>query len=98
MTTHSLPALAPHDPCIVCFKGDTTTVVGFDGSLEWKAGGLIALGVPPDQAVATVEQFAPVGRPMVTLVCERCAARAGFPVMPVSGGKVPVSRQPVGRR
>lgn len=38
--------------CVVCMRG-TDTALAFQGSPEWCIGGLHALGLPVDEAVAT---------------------------------------------
>lgn len=52
-----VPPVAPHESCIVCFKGDVTTAIGFEGEAEFIMGALYAMGVPFDQAKAIVEAF-----------------------------------------
>lgn len=93
--TFGLPDhMAQRGSCIACLNG-TDTALGFRGDLEWAAAGLTALGVPEDQAVATVENTElPVdeaGRvEAVFQVCASCAAKAGMPVGLVYGGaKIP---------
>ena len=49
-----LPKVAPHDSCIACFKGNTTTAVAFEGSAEAHIALLWNVGIPSDQAQATV--------------------------------------------
>lgn len=49
-----LSAVAPYHSCIVCFRGDTTTGLALIGSLEFHAAALVAVGVPMEQATATV--------------------------------------------
>ena len=39
--------------CVSCLSG-TDTALAFEGEIEWLAAVLINLGVPHDQAVATV--------------------------------------------
>lgn len=72
-----------HGTCIVCFKPESKNVVAFAGSGEWAAAGLVALGVPQDQAIATVEMYPPSAQEgfdsvACFLVCATCARRSPF--------------------
>lgn len=94
--------VAPHDACVPCYRGDTTTALVFRGEAEWAIAGLCVLGVPVEEASATVEVFAEqeLGAPKGTVpagtldlgvrVCRDCARKAGFPVGKVGRGGLPV--------
>lgn len=82
--------------CVACLRKNTDTVLAFKGDAEWVAAGLMALGVPEDEAGSTVA-YALTGRvdevpegevSMIFRVCETCAERPGFPVVPVAAGEV----------
>ena len=100
-----LPNVAPYESCIVCFKGDTTTAVAFRGPAEWLIAGLWRLGVPKEQAEATILQLAhdeyecdygqvPPGEMQnVVLVCEDCASKAELTAAPI-GGEITQYRAP----
>lgn len=86
--------------CIACLR-PTDTALGFRGEPEWHAAGLSRLGLPMAEAVAMVETYGgepgPDGRyDAVYRVCERCAARAGFPKpgLALPGEGVPSIGQP----
>ena len=100
------PTVAPFESCIVCFKGDVDTAVGFQGPAEWILAGLEALGVPKDQCYGTLRAFleedgwegAPGEVPDGELlhyvrVCRECVKKcpANFPVSQVGGPITPVS-------
>jgi hypothetical protein len=76
------------DTCFICFQG-TDSALGFKGSADWWAAGLIILGVPENEAINYVENFAhaDVDHPdvMVIRVCSQCATRAGFEAHWVDG-------------
>lgn len=91
--------------CAVCLSG-TDTILGFEGCAEWVIAGLGVLGVPIDEAPATLSAFR--GLPNGTVpdgvftqmvqVCERCVSdcSAPFPrpVCDMVGAEIPVIRQP----
>jgi hypothetical protein len=93
--------VAPYESCIVCFRGDTTTAIGFRGEAEWCIAGLLRLGVPPDQAEATFLPFAkhelgcdpgtvPDGQiDYAVRLCRACANRVGAHVGDVRDGEIP---------
>jgi hypothetical protein len=86
-----LPAVAPHESCVACFKGDTTTGLALRGSDEFKAAGLAAMGIPVEQAISTIEANAPHDPVSFIRVCADCAARARLKVTPLRrGGEMPV--------
>ena len=84
--------VAPFNSCVVCFKGDVSTAVGFIGEAEWLMAGLEVAGVPNNQAIAMVERQAaeqygcdaghvPEGEMQMAMrICPECAAKANFPV------------------
>lgn len=88
----TLPLVAPHDSCIACFKGDTTTGLATVGCDEWHAAALIAMDVPEDQATAFVEQQQ--GEVLTVRVCADCAAKIHMTVAPIAGGELPALREP----
>ena len=46
----------PWDPCISCYRGDSSRIIVIEGSGEWIAGCLIAMaGFTSKEAVAWVE-------------------------------------------
>jgi hypothetical protein len=90
--TNDVPAIAPHEPCIVCFRGDTTTALALIGSPEWQIAGLINLGVPESEAFATIEHARTdehYSEKMPVRVCAACAQRAGMQVEDTSAGVLP---------
>lgn len=75
--------------CIVCLK-PTDTAVAFLGPPEMAMGALMAMGVPEDQAVATIEAgMEPLDyvlrSPIALRVCATCATRAHLSVGPADG-------------
>jgi hypothetical protein len=83
--------------CIGCLRG-TDTALAFTGEAEWAAAGLIRLGVPAPEVMATISHYLDVEPGMVPdgrftvffKVCKRCADRAGFSVgLVMAGGDVP---------
>jgi hypothetical protein len=100
-----LPIVAPFESCIVCFAGDTTTCIAFEGEAEWMIAGLHKIGLPVDQAQATFLFIAaselgcepgtvPDGRfTEVVRLCQRCAEKANVPVGE-PGGLVPTLHAP----
>lgn len=90
--------------CITCIQ-PTDTGLAFVGEAEWILAGFHVLGIPQDQALATLAdgdpRFRPVGKVpngRVTIalrVCGDCANRAKFPVgLITAGGELPAVRQP----
>lgn len=80
--------------CIVCLTG-TDTGLGFRGCSDWVKGGLAVLGVPVDQATATIDSMDlppdELGRAEATFrVCASCSAKAGMPdpVLLLAGASV----------
>jgi hypothetical protein len=73
--------------CIVCLEG-TDTALGFRGPQEFAAAGLQVLGVPSDQAGATIELLQreeprdPDWSEWAFRVCVRCWKKAGIPGIP----------------
>jgi hypothetical protein len=69
----------PYDPCIGCFKGDTTTFFGIQGSREFLAAALISFaGVPNEEAVQIAAMFPNcVDRPQAIRLCQTCADKTG---------------------
>lgn len=66
--------------CVVCYRG-TDTGVAFDCDADFAMAALTMLGVPMDQAIATVQrvhatQMNP-NKPWAVHLCRRCAARSG---------------------
>ncbi|UZF57082.1 hypothetical protein LH935_03540 [Gordonia polyisoprenivorans] len=94
--------------CIVCFT-PTDTALAFQGEPEWCIAGLVALGVPEDQAAATfAAEFgtvSPLGVHTVPSeevtamyrVCSACASAKGMvaPALVIVGEDTPCYRQPV---
>ena len=81
--------------CIACLRG-TDTALGFRGPQEWFAAGLIRLGLPDDQAVATVESILleegqdPDWGEWMVRVCKSCADKVGMQVaLAIVGGALP---------
>ena len=65
--------------CIVCLRA-TDTGLGFRGDVTWQAASLIVLGLPRDEAVATVNEheheLGPDGRyEVIHRLCTDCASR-----------------------
>lgn len=90
--------------CAVCLTG-TDTGISFEGEPDWLVAGLNILGVPYEQAVATVDPNMPPlddhGRARITYrVCQRCVKKcpASFPnpKLLISAGTIPVIHQPGG--
>jgi hypothetical protein len=81
--------VAPFQSCVVCLRGDVTTMIVLRGQAEWAIAGLMRLGIPRDQAMGTVEKFAETElgcRPgkvpdgtfdYAARVCRECAEKAG---------------------
>jgi hypothetical protein len=79
-------ALAPHDSCMSCYKGDTSTAVAFTGSPEYVVAALMAgVGVEEPVAVQLVRDHYN-GLPFVVRLCRECAQAAGLTVGPANGG------------
>jgi len=79
--------------CVVCLRGTGTGLV-FLGEPEWLAAGLVRLGLPMDDAVATTE-VAMSDRPdgweeWAVRVCSDCAGP--LPVGVISLGTLPAIR------
>lgn len=100
MTTVSTPIadVAGEPSCIACLT-PSRTALGYRGTLEGHVAFLVVLGVPMEEAVATVEEFGarpvdidserPARWDQVYGVCGRCAqAIAGMPE-PTSGDTIP---------
>jgi hypothetical protein len=86
--------------CIGCLR-PTDTALGIRGVPEWHAAGLVRLGLPMEEAIATVQvvefEPGPDGRHDAAYrVCQRCAARGGLPqpVLAVDGERLPTIVQP----
>lgn len=91
--------LGNRSSCIVCLTG-TDTVLGFRGDINWVAGGLAALGVPVEQAIATVENTdIPVDQfgqmEAVFQVCAECSGKANMPkpALVYGGASIPTLEQ-----
>lgn len=94
--------LGKRGSCIACLTG-TDTALGFRGDIDWVAGGLVALGVPTEQAIATVENSdIPVNLygqfEAIFQVCTNCCTKSSLPapVLIHSGVSVPTLEQPGG--
>lgn len=92
--------LAQKGSCIVCLRG-TDTALAFRGSIEWVTAGLYALGVPADQAAATVQSSClPIdgsGRATATYqVCASCVQKTKLPKpgLVYDGAEIPCIHQP----
>lgn len=101
---HQVPRVAPYDACVACFKGDTTTTVGFAGEPEFVIAAIHkSAAIPMWQAEALLrahceEEGSPKGKvpSLLTLgirLCGDCARETDTPVGPV-GGQVPWIVQP----
>jgi hypothetical protein len=98
------PLVAPHDACVCCLRGDTTTGLAFEGCAEWCIAGLINLGIPDDEATHMVERGIDDGTVDTTArdiyvypcrVCPTCATRnTSLPVAEVKSGTIPKIVQP----
>lgn len=82
--------------CIACLTG-TDTGIGIGGDAEWKAAALTVMGVPMDQAVATINALIedhqiPDGTCVVMRVCAACAAKMTTvkPVLLAGDAAIPV--------
>lgn len=86
--------------CIVCITG-TDTGIAFGGSIEWLAAGLVALGVPTEEAIATITSSVDGRSRRSTLtvrVCAKCARKSALSVTPALiyvGGQIPCISEPV---
>lgn len=98
-----LPEVAPHESCVACLKGDTTTGLVIKGSAPWIQVGLMKMGISEDEAWALVSTIAeenygappgkaPMSMHAVFRVCADCAAKAGLQVSPVGGTMVMYSQ------
>jgi hypothetical protein len=88
-----LPRVAPHDSCIACSKGDTTTGLVLVGCSEFQAAGLAAMGVPMAEAIATIQEWSDSPEFPVR-VCAECAARAHMVVGLAKSGTLPGYHEP----
>lgn len=100
--------IAPHDPCVACFAGDTDTALIVRGEAEFLIAFLNKMfGLTMDVAQGTVLNFAedlgcepgtvPSGqRDWPLRVCERCAGAAGMKVGKINAGELPGYVQPAG--
>ena len=94
--------------CVACLRA-TDTALGVRGVPEWHAGFLVAVGLPEQEADATVSRFlaelaagggyrVEAGEyDMVYRVCGRCASRVPSlpaPVLVIPGNPVPTIAQP----
>lgn len=79
--------------CIACYT-PTDTALGCRGEPEWQAAFLVTLGVPHDEAIATVERWQPP-EDSIYQVCAACAKKAGFPkpVLALAGAEIPTVGQ-----
>ena len=80
--------------CVACLRG-TDTALAFRGPAEWAAAGLVRLGLPMAEAIATIEAFPGMveadGATRMFRVCERCAHKAGMTVAVLhEGAAIPV--------
>ena len=82
-----IPTVAPFESCVVCLKGDVGTGLAFVGSPEFHAAGLIAAGVPHDQAVQTIEAFPSDDEARYVRLCRTCADRCGLPIAEMKDGQ-----------
>lgn len=99
------PVLGQSGSCVICGCG-TDSGLAFAGDLEWLAGGLVAMGVPTQEAIAMIERFPEnIGQlddgdlSATFRVCAPCVAAAQpdfpAPVLLVQGAEVPCIRQAV---
>jgi hypothetical protein len=72
--------------CIACYT-PTDTALALEGEPEWIAAVLVVMGVPNDQAVATIER-APNPAKVTLRVCADCANKAEMRVQLLPGDKV----------
>jgi hypothetical protein len=108
MPDQPTPAVPPHQSCVACFKGDTTTGFAVEGEAEWCIASLMKVaGLDQETATATFQVFAeqdlgcdpgmvPVGRvEMGVRLCRECAWRTGAHVAVAEPGQlVTVYTQP----
>lgn len=92
--------LAPHlgqsGSCIVCLRG-TDTALAFRGDVNEIAAGLVAIGVPIRDAIATVQAYPPeadaAGPHYTVRVCSTCvrqnAPRLPEPALAIPGAEIP---------
>jgi hypothetical protein len=76
----------------------TDTALAFDGEREWQAAGLVALGIPTNEAINMIEQFSTNPR-LIVRVCASCVAKSEAfksiaPALIFTGGNLPSIRQP----
>jgi len=89
--------------CIVCLR-PTDTGLAFKGDGDFLVAGLTVLGLPMDEAAATVSYFfgippgtVPSGvRTLTIQVCKDCVAKTSLPapVLAFSGAALPCIQQP----
>jgi hypothetical protein len=80
--------------CVSC-KRSTGLLAGVEGEAGRVVALLVGLGMPRDQAEATVSGQA--GGPVVFSICDWCARRAGLDTaLNLDGLDVPLARQPSG--
>jgi hypothetical protein len=86
---------APNAQTCVCCKRSTGLLAGAEGDPSWAVALLVHLGLPRDEAEATVSGQA--GGPVVFSICDWCARRAGLDTaLNLDGLDMPVTRQPEG--
>jgi hypothetical protein len=89
--------------CVVCLQG-CDTGLAFRGEAEWAIAGLLNLGIPQDQAAATLEAFTGsepgmVPNGIITVpvrLCEVCLAKSGLNMqvgLVAKGGELPCYEQ-----
>jgi hypothetical protein len=91
------------ESCIVCMQG-TDTGLAFVGWAEVAIAGLVALGVPVDEAGPMVSEFTgsppgevPIGTITIPVrVCEACADKVRLPVALIASGTLPRIEMPSG--
>jgi hypothetical protein len=85
--------VAPHDSCVACYKGDTTTALVISGEAEYVVAGIhLMAGLSADEAAAVFHHYAeqemgcdpgmvPAGRMDICIrLCRECAAKNGVVV------------------
>jgi hypothetical protein len=92
-----IPTICPHEPCVVCFRGDTDTALALIGDPEFYLLMLVKLGLQPDEAINTLKVVQDEGGldhdHLLIRVCHRCATVAELEVATVVEGRpVPTYR------
>jgi len=90
--------VAPHEACIGCYPGDTTTAFGIRGEPEYIVAGLhkragISFDDAKDSLNVKVIESGDLPKQIVVRLCRDCARKTGTKVAEISSGEVPLYGQ-----